>query len=76
MCSRKQRCFGKNQMANPQVNTQTRDHTKRDEQDHKAAEAARTVTNEAAKVGEQTARAGADIVLAALRPPATTCSQA
>src|SRR5215204_6913981 len=48
-------------MANPQVNTQVRDQAKRDEQDHKAAEAARTVTNEAAKVGEQTARAGADI---------------
>jgi phasin family protein len=37
------------------------DQAKRDEQDHKAAEAARTVTNEAAKVGEQTARAGADL---------------
>src|SRR5829696_4867160 len=48
-------------MANPQVNTQTRDQAKRDEQDHKAAEAARTVTNEAGKVGEHTARAGADI---------------
>src|SRR5215207_7654144 len=48
-------------MANPQLNTQARDQAKRDEQDHKAAEAARTVTNEAAKVGEQTARAGADI---------------
>src|SRR3954447_12151670 len=48
-------------MANPQVNAQTRDHTKRDEQDHKAAEVARTVTNEAARVGEQTARAGADM---------------
>jgi len=61
MCSRKQRRFGKNQMANPQLNTQARDQAKRDEQDHKAAEAARTVTNEAGKVGEQTARAGADI---------------
>ena len=53
-------------MTNPQVNTQTRDHAKRDEQDHKAAEVARTVTNEAvtneaARVGEQTARAGADL---------------
>ena len=48
-------------MANPQLNTQARDQAKKDEQDHKAAEAARTVTNEAAKVGEQTARAGADI---------------
>ena len=53
-------------MTNPQVNTQTRDHTKRDEQNHKAAEVARTVTNEAvtneaARVGEQTARAGADL---------------
>ena len=48
-------------MTNPQVNTQARDHTKRDEQNHKAAEVARTVTNEAARVGEQTARAGADI---------------
>ena len=48
-------------MANSQVNTQTRDHTKREEQDHKAAEVARTVTNEAARVGEQTARAGADL---------------
>src|SRR3954469_4680203 len=48
-------------MANPQVNTQTRDHIKGDEQDHKAAEVARTVTNEAARVGEQTARAGADL---------------
>ena len=48
-------------MANPQVNTQTRDHTKRDEQDHKAAQVARTVSNEAAKIGEQTARAGADV---------------
>src|SRR4051794_20694870 len=48
-------------MANPQVNTQTRDHIKRDEQDHKAAEVAPTVTNEAARVGEQTARAGGDL---------------
>ena len=48
-------------MANPQFNTQARDQAKRDEQNHKAAEAARTVTNEAAKVGEQTARTGADI---------------
>jgi phasin family protein len=64
MCSRKQRRFGKNQMANPQLNTQARDQAKRDEQDHKAAEAARTartVTDEAARVGEQTARAGADV---------------
>jgi len=48
-------------MANPQFNTQARDQTKKDEQNHKAAEAARTVTNEAAKVGEQSARAGADM---------------
>jgi len=48
-------------MANPQVNTQTRDHTTRDEHDRKAPEAARTVRDEAAKVGEQSARAGADI---------------
>ena len=48
-------------MANPQVNTHARDQAKRDEQDHKAAEVARTVTNEAAKVGEQSARAGADM---------------
>ena len=48
-------------MANPQFNTQARDQAKRDEQDHKAAEAARTVTNEVAKVGEQSARAGADL---------------
>jgi hypothetical protein len=48
-------------MANPQVNTPTRDHTKRDEQDHKAAEAARTVRDEVAKGGEQSARAGADL---------------
>jgi hypothetical protein len=48
-------------MANPQFNTQARDQAKRDEQDHKAAEVARTVTNEAARVGEQTARAGADL---------------
>src|SRR3954467_2337338 len=64
MCSRKQRRFGKTQMANPQLNTQARDQAKRDEQDHKAAEAARsarTVTDEAARVGEQTARAGADV---------------
>jgi phasin family protein len=48
-------------MASPQVNTQTRNHTKRDEQDHKADEVARAVTNEAAKIGEQSARAGADL---------------
>src|SRR5215208_237958 len=51
-------------MANPQFNAQARDQAKRDEQDHKAAEAARmarTVTDEAARVGEQTARAGADV---------------
>jgi len=48
-------------MANPQFNTQARDQAKKEEQDHKAAETARTVTNEAAKVGEQSARAGADI---------------
>jgi phasin family protein len=48
-------------MANPQFNTQAREQAKKDEQNHKAAEAARAVTNEAAKVGEQSARAGADI---------------
>src|SRR4051812_8417768 len=48
-------------MTNPQVNTQTRDHIKRDEQDHKAAEVASTLRNEPAGVGEQTARAGADL---------------
>jgi len=48
-------------MANPQFNTRARDQAKRDEQDHKAAEAARAVTNEAAKIGEQSARAGADL---------------
>jgi phasin family protein len=48
-------------MANPQFNTQAREQAKKDEQDHKAAEAARAVTNEAAKAGEQTARAGADM---------------
>jgi phasin family protein len=47
-------------MANPQVNTQAHDQSRRDE-DRKAAEAARTVRDEAAKVGEQSARAGADI---------------
>src|SRR5215218_8543153 len=64
MCSRKTAPLWKNRMANPQFNAQARDQAKRDEQDHKAAEAARTartVTDEAAKVGEQTARAGADI---------------
>src|SRR5215204_6846161 len=64
MCSRKTAPLWKNQMTNPQVNTQARDQAKRDEQDHKAAEAARTartVTDEAARVGEQTARAGADV---------------
>jgi len=48
-------------MANPQFNTQARDQAKKDEQDHKAAETARAVTNEAARVGEQSARARADI---------------
>ena len=48
-------------MANPQFNTQAREQAKKDEQDHKAAEAARAVTNEAAKFGEQSARAGADM---------------
>src|SRR4051794_20670677 len=48
-------------MSNPQVHTQTRDQTTRDEQDRKTAEAAGTVRDEAAKVGEQSARAGADI---------------
>jgi hypothetical protein len=61
MCSRKTAPLWKNQMANPQFNTQARDQAKRDEQDHKAAEAARAVTNEVAKVGEQSARAGADL---------------
>jgi len=61
MCSSKTAPLWKNTMANPQFNTQARDQAKKDEQDHKAAEAARTVTNEAAKVGEQTARAGADL---------------
>src|SRR4051812_2165302 len=60
MCSSKTAPLWKNTMANPQFNTQARDQAKKDEQDHKAAEAARTVTNEAAKVGEQTARAGAN----------------
>ena len=48
-------------MANPQFNTQAREQAKKDDQNHKAAEAARTVTNEAAKAGEQSARAGADM---------------
>jgi len=48
-------------MTNPQFNTQAREQAKKDEQDHKAAEAARAVTNEAAKAGEQSARAGADM---------------
>jgi len=48
-------------MSNPQVHTQTRDQTTRDEHDREAAEAARRVRDEAAKVGEQSARAGADI---------------
>src|SRR3954452_8557885 len=61
MCSSKTAPLWKNTMANPQFNTQARDQAKRDEQDHKAAEMARTVTNEAARVGEQTARAGADL---------------
>src|SRR3954468_8578992 len=61
MCSRKTAPLWKNQMANPQFNTQARDQAKKDEQDHNAAEVARTVTNEAARVGEQTARAGADL---------------
>jgi len=64
MCSRKQRRFGKNQMANPQLNTQARDQAKRDEQNKatdEAARTARTVADEAGRVGEQTARAGADI---------------
>src|SRR3954469_21853738 len=61
MCSRKTAPLWKNQMATPQFNTQARDQAKRDEHDHKAAEAVRTVTNEAARVGEQTARAGADL---------------
>jgi hypothetical protein len=61
MCSRKTAPLWNNQMATPQFNTQARDQAKRDEQDHKAAEAVRTVTNEAAKVGEQSARAGADL---------------
>jgi phasin family protein len=61
MCSRKRAPLWKNQTANPQLNTQARDQAKRDEQDHKVAEAARTVTDEAARVGEQTARAGADM---------------
>src|SRR5215212_2639346 len=61
MCSRITAPLWTKQMANPQFNTQARDQAKKDEQDHKAAEAARTVTNEAAKVGEQSARAGADM---------------
>src|SRR3954465_4486728 len=61
MCSSKTAPLWKNTMANPQFNTQARDQAKKDEQNHKAAEAARAVTNEAAKVGEQSARAGADM---------------
>src|SRR3954465_13166798 len=61
MCSRTTAPLWKNQMANPQLNTQARDQAKRDEQDHKAAEAARTARDEVAKVGEQSARAGADL---------------
>src|SRR3954451_6497287 len=61
LCSRKTAPLWTKMMANPQFNTQARDQAKKDEQDHKAAEAARAVTNEAARVGEQSARAGADI---------------
>jgi len=53
--------WAKNQMADPEVHTKTRERSDRDEQDRKAAEVARTVRDEAAKVGEQSARAGADI---------------
>src|SRR3954463_12392165 len=61
LCSSKTALLWTKQMANPQFNTQARDQAKKDEQNHKAAEAARAVTNEAAKVGEQSARAGADM---------------
>src|SRR3954463_6480423 len=61
LCSSKTALLWTKQMANPQFNTQAREQAKKDEQDHKAAEAARAVTNEAAKVGEQSARAGADM---------------
>src|SRR5215217_7980295 len=61
LCSRRTAPLWTKQMANPQFNTQAREQAKKDEQDHKAAEAARTVANEAAKVGEQSARAGADM---------------
>src|SRR6476619_7215804 len=53
--------WAKKQMANPQVHSQSRERSDRDEQDRKAAEVARTVRDEAGKVGEQSARAGADI---------------
>ena len=59
--SKNSTAWAKNEMANPQVHTQTRDQSNRDEQDRKAAEGARTVRDETAKVGEQSARAGADI---------------
>src|SRR5215212_4772705 len=61
MCSRITAPLWTKQMANPQFNTQARDQAKKDEQDHKAAEAARTVRDEAGKIGEQSARAGADM---------------
>src|SRR4051812_11786121 len=60
LCSSKTAPLWTKQMANPQFNTQAREQAKKDEQ-NKAAEAARAVTNEAAKVGEQSARAGADM---------------
>ena len=41
-----------------------------------AARTARTVTDEAARVGEQTARAGADIANGAPRRPATPSRRA
>src|SRR3954471_21120397 len=61
LCSSKIAPLWTKTMANPQFNTQARDQAKKDEQNHKAAEAARAATNEAAKVGEQSARAGADM---------------
>jgi hypothetical protein len=45
-----------------------------------AARTARTVADEAGRVGEQTARAGADVyrpcTVAAPKPPATVCNRA
>ena len=58
------------------MSSQCNDTTDQNKAADEAARTACTVTDEAARVGEQTARAGTDVFRQAPRPLATTCNRA